>query len=152
MSRYLVFVYAVLFALVVLMSSVEALGGEEIYGPIIREEAIAHGLDPVLVLSIAEVESRFNPNAVGSLGELGLLQLRPEFHPVVKGDTRHNIRVGVRYLASIKSRCSLKYGDAWFVCFNRGEYRKALKAPREFPYYKKVKAAYERRQVTYVGH
>ena len=40
-----------------------------------------HGVDPILLLSIAAVESSFNPQAVSSAGAKGLLQALPRAHP-----------------------------------------------------------------------
>lgn len=93
-------------------------------------------IDPDLAVAIASVESGLNPKAVGGLGEIGLFQLRPEFHPVLRENANHNILVGVAYLAEVKSKCS-RFGDAWFVCFNYGPHNK-LKLPRETQYYKRV--------------
>jgi soluble lytic murein transglycosylase-like protein len=101
--------------------------------------ALAEGVDPNLALAIAEVESRFNPQTVGTLGELGIYQLRPEFHSVSLKDTHGNIVTGIRYLAKLKRVCNF-YGDAFFVCFNYGP-TKRLKYPTLFPYYKKVMVA-----------
>jgi hypothetical protein len=38
----------------------------------------AHGLDPWLMAAMAFKESGFNPFAMGSLGEMGILQINPE--------------------------------------------------------------------------
>lgn len=43
-------------------------------------EAHRHGLDPVLVLAVIAVESRFNPIAESEQGALGLMQVVPRFH------------------------------------------------------------------------
>lgn len=109
----------------------------------IIDTAVEHNLDPKLVLSIAMVESGMNPNAVGGLGEIGLFQLRPEYHDVERGKPYKNIKVGIKYLAKIKELCEAKYGDAWFVCYNTGPY-KTLKRPFDFIYYKKVMTEYEK--------
>lgn len=101
-----------------------------------------HHVDPRLALAIAEVESGFNPNMVGSLGEVGVFQLRPEFHSVVKGNTKQNIDVAIKYLAHLKRQCG-DYGDAFFVCYNYGPSRQ-LKHPKLFPYYKRVQLALKR--------
>jgi soluble lytic murein transglycosylase-like protein len=87
-------------------------------------------------LAIATVESRLNPNAIGAIGEIGLFQLRPEFHSVKRGEIDHNINVATRYLAKLQKQCA-HYGDAFFVCFNYGPGRR-LKRPKQFPYYIKV--------------
>lgn len=106
----------------------------------IMEVASEYGVDPQLAVAIAVVESGMNPEARGALGEVGLFQLRPEFHPVVEGDPSHNIKVAIRYLAYVKERCAPIYGDAWFICYNTGPHRKErLTRPHEFPYYKKVR-------------
>lgn len=102
--------------------------------------ALEEGVDPTLALAIAKVESGFNPKAVGAIGELGLFQLRPEFHAVEPGRINHNARIAMRYLRHVKALCKPDYGDAWFVCFNTGP-NKRVKVPYEFPYYKKVQNA-----------
>lgn len=46
-----------------------------------RREALRHGLDPLLVIAVIAVESRFNPVAQSDAGALGLMQVVPRFHP-----------------------------------------------------------------------
>lgn len=104
--------------------------------------ALKNGIDPTLALAIAEVESGYNPDVIGSLGEIGVFQLRPEFHSVIRNNTKHNIDTATKYLAELWHKCA-HYGDAYFVCFNYGSARR-LKHPRLFPYYVKVKAAQKR--------
>jgi soluble lytic murein transglycosylase len=41
-------------------------------------ESAKYKLDPVFVLAIIATESKFNPEAIGSVGEIGLMQIRPE--------------------------------------------------------------------------
>jgi soluble lytic murein transglycosylase-like protein len=100
-------------------------------------------IDPDLAVAIAMIESGLNPKAIGSLGEIGLFQLRPEYHSVIKGNIRQNILAGVSNLAYVKSRCESKYGDAWFVAHNYGPSCK-LKFPVKTQYYKKVMREYGR--------
>lgn len=103
----------------------------------ITDTATVAGIDPDLAIAIAMVESSLNPKAVGALNEQGLFQLRPEYHPVVIGNTTHNILVGVTYLLELKTKNKEKYGYAWFVLYNTGPYNPP-KNPRQTKYYKKV--------------
>jgi soluble lytic murein transglycosylase-like protein len=106
--------------------------------------AMEEGIDPALALAIAETESNFNPKMIGSLGEIGVYQLRPEFHRVSRSNVSANIKTGIKYLVRLKRECN-SYGDAFFVCFNYGQAKK-LKYPKLFPYYKKVMIAKQRRE------
>lgn len=100
-------------------------------------EAMAQDFDPTTALAIALVESDLNVNAVGAIGEVGIFQLRPEFHDVRPGDYRHNARVAIKYLKRVQALCSADYGDAWYLCYQHGP-NKRLTAPLEAPYYNKV--------------
>ncbi|GLK67097.1 lytic transglycosylase domain-containing protein [Hansschlegelia plantiphila] len=78
----------------------------------VRAAAFADGLPPEIAEAVAEVESGFNPNAVGGVGEIGLMQVMPSTarmlgfaDPLPKlFDPETNIRYGVRYL-----------GQAWRI-------------------------------------
>src|SRR5690606_31993954 len=109
----------------------------------IKKTALKYNVDPELALAIAEKESSFNPNAIGSKGEIGLFQLRPEYHDVRPGEVEHNIDVAIRYLAQLQRKCA-HYLDAFFICYNLGPNYKRLKHPTKFPYYKQVKAIMNR--------
>lgn len=59
------------------------------------------GVDPALALSVAQIESGFNPNAVGDNGNsFGLFQIHKPSHPDYKGgtDPEANARYGIRLL------------------------------------------------------
>ncbi len=69
--------------------------------------ADAAGLDPLLVLAVISIESRFNPLAESTMGAKGLMQIIPRFHRAklaVHGgdqallDPESNIEVGTRIL------------------------------------------------------
>ncbi|MCC6194524.1 MAG: transglycosylase SLT domain-containing protein, partial [Burkholderiales bacterium] len=52
---------------------------ETVVGAAFREGA-RHNLDPMLILAVIAVESRFNPFAASEQGALGLMQVVPRFH------------------------------------------------------------------------
>ena len=67
-------------------------------------EARRNKLDPLLVLAVIAIESRFNPIAQSQMGALGLMQVIPRFHtdkiddPDTVLDPEVNIRVGTQVL------------------------------------------------------
>jgi hypothetical protein len=77
----------------------------------ILEESLATALDPLLVVAVIHVESRFDPQAVSPAGALGLMQLMPPTmrEEVARSGLAHgnpldpvaNVRAGVRYLARL---------------------------------------------------
>ena len=69
---------------------------------IVEKAARDNKVDPLLVHSVIQVESNYNPYAVSPKGAQGLMQLMP---PTARGlgvtdsfDPRQNIEAGVRYL------------------------------------------------------
>jgi soluble lytic murein transglycosylase-like protein len=48
------------------------------YLPAITEVAAANGVPPALVDAVVRIESRYNPTAVGGIGEVRLMQVRPK--------------------------------------------------------------------------
>lgn len=65
------------------------------------------GLDPLLVLAVISVESRFNPLAESTMGAKGLMQIIPRFHRAKLAehggdeailDPERNVEVGARIL------------------------------------------------------
>jgi hypothetical protein len=84
-----------------------ALRDRSAYLPVIVQEAAAHGVPPVLVDAVVRIESRYDPATVGSIGEVGLMQVRPKTaallgfqgSPAELAEPRTNLRYGVSYLA-----------------------------------------------------
>jgi soluble lytic murein transglycosylase-like protein len=98
------------------------------YLPLITREAEQRGLPPAIADAVVKVESGFNPNAVGGVGEVGLMQVRPEtaamlgYQGGVTGllDPETNVRFGVTYLARAWQlangdvcRALMKYRAGW---------------------------------------
>lgn len=109
----------------------------------INKYADQYGLDPRLLIAIAGVESGYNNNAVGALGEQGLFQLRPEFHK--NADLRSldgNVRTAARYLAHLRAVCGPTRGVAYFTCFNTGPNKRLKGDPKRSSYYQRVAALY----------
>lgn len=95
----------------------------------IVDESQDYGLDPVFVMAVIATESNFNPLAVGGVGEIGLMQIRPETaewianklgipwigatglkNPVI------NVKIGIAYMAWLRSHMgpnSVKYISAY---------------------------------------
>ena len=103
-------------------------GGRREYLDLVTRAAEQAGLPPAVADSVAHVESRYNPSAFGGVGEIGLMQVRPEtaamlghaggvsalFVPEV------NVRYGVMYLARAWQladgdlcRALMKYRAGW---------------------------------------
>jgi soluble lytic murein transglycosylase-like protein len=76
------------------------------YRALIKQEAEKNGLPPDIADAVAAIESGYDPGAVGGVGEIGLMQVRPETAAMMgfKGDTAElakpdvNIHYGVTYL------------------------------------------------------
>ena len=83
------------------------LPGRQSYIDIVRREASARGLPPEVAEAVAYVESGFSPDAVGTVGEIGLMQIRPATAEMLGHDggalglfdPATNARFAVRYLA-----------------------------------------------------
>jgi soluble lytic murein transglycosylase-like protein len=86
-----------------------------------QEAGAEVGLDPLLILAVTAVESRFNPFAESVMGAQGLMQVIPKFHQdklEAHGtdrsgllDPQINIRIGARVLKeSITRMGSLEAG------------------------------------------
>jgi len=83
----------------------------------IAEEARRAGYDPLLILSIIDVESEFDVDAVSSQGARGLMQIQPATlhwfaekqglrlsREEMAADPALCVRLGIRYLRSLQDR------------------------------------------------
>ena len=113
--------------------------------------------DPIFLLAVAKTESGFDFNAIGSAGEIGLMQIKPITAewicnrislqwkgPVALRDPEYNILVGAYYLKYLKKTFksqSLKYINA----YNMGTTslrRMPAENLKKHPYFGKVAANY----------
>lgn len=107
---------------------------------VIGTVALDHGEDPVLLQSIAFIESSFNPKAVGKIGEIGLFQLRPEFHAIsLNSSVKQQTLIAIKYLQKLKVQCGKKF----LQCWNMGPTRAKQKNHKITRYEMKVQNAYK---------
>ena len=98
------------------------------YLALITREAEERGFPAAIADAVAKVESGFNPNAVGGVGEIGLMQIRAHTAAMLgyKGgisglfEPETNVRLGVAYLARAWElakgdvcRALMKYRAGW---------------------------------------
>ena len=78
---------------------------ETIYSELISATAQTHGVDPILVQALIQVESNYQPRARSSKGAMGLMQLMPavarEYNVRNAYDPKSNIDAGIRKLKSL---------------------------------------------------
>jgi len=82
-------------------------GARKTYQALIKQEAEKNGLPPDIADAVAAIESGYDPSAVGCVGEIGLMQVRPETAAMLgfKGDLTElarpdvNVHYGVAYLS-----------------------------------------------------
>lgn len=112
--------------------------------------SMVHGVNPQLVESIIEVESKFNPDMTGSIGEIGLMQIRKEYWqgPLNLYNPEMNIGVGISMLAKLK-KLKPRLGEYYYVAWNLGptgaiKYSKKKKL-KQFSYAKKTDLVYNKK-------
>ena len=75
------------------------------YGEIIASMSEAHGVNPLLVRALIQVESNYRPKARSNKGAMGLMQLMPatarEYKVRNPYDPKANIAAGVKHLAKL---------------------------------------------------
>ncbi len=106
----LLVVFAVLFMVTFGLVSYASLAKQVDYVPFINKYADENGLDPLLVASVINVESGFNPKAKSQMDARGLMQILPdtgkwiaermsiEYEEENLFDPEYNIRLGTHYL------------------------------------------------------
>jgi len=115
------------------VAAAEAVSGEDApapsvlestpYGEIISAMSEAHGVDPLLVRALIQVESNYQARARSRKGALGLMQLMPSTARVYNVrnpfDPRANIEAGIKHLKSLIAR----FGgvELGLAAYNAGE-------------------------------
>jgi hypothetical protein len=92
------------------------------YGEIISSMSEAHGVDPLLVRALIQVESNYQPRARSRKGAIGLMQLMPSTVKVYNVrnpfDPRANIEAGIKHLKTLIDRFGVELALA---AYNAGE-------------------------------
>jgi hypothetical protein len=89
-------------------SSADPSALRELYRNLVRREAGKNHLPPDIADAVMAVESNYDPSVIGTVGEIGLMQVRPSTAAMLgfKGETEElarpevNIRYGVAYLST----------------------------------------------------
>jgi hypothetical protein len=93
------------------------------YGEIISAISEAHGVDPLLVRALIQVESNYQPKAKSRRGAMGLMQLMPstakEYKVRNPFDPRTNIEAGIKHLKGLLDR--LGSTEMALAAYNAGE-------------------------------
>lgn len=116
----------------------------------IIDESLKYGFDPIFLMSVIQGESSFRADMIGGVGEIGLMQIRPEtaewisekfdmkwngkaslFDPVV------NIKIGAAFLSYLRDRFD-DHAQLYLAAYNMGQKNvdKALDKniwPKDYP-------------------
>lgn len=98
----------------------------------IIDASVRHGFDPLLLLALIQNESRFDPIIVGSHGEIGLMQIKPDTAEWMAKKSRirwtgsemlrdpaANIRIGAAYLSMLRAKFGFDK-DLYLAAYNMG--------------------------------
>lgn len=99
----------------------------------IIDESLKHEFDPVFLMAVISNESRFNPRAAGSFGEIGLMQILPNTGKWIAGmiglkwqgkktlrDPVSNIRLGAAFLAHLRKEFD-SHARLYLAAYNMGQ-------------------------------
>jgi soluble lytic murein transglycosylase-like protein len=100
-----------------------ALLKDTIYTELIAAAAEAHGVDPLLVQALIQVESNYQPRAKSSKGAMGLMQIMPatarEYRVRNAYDPKANLDAGIRKLKGLLDKFQVV--DLALAAYNAGE-------------------------------
>lgn len=101
------------------------------------------GVDPAVTETIIKLESNGNPNAIGTKGDSGLMQIRHQYVPETQAELLNpciNIRRGTQLLKQAMDKCSHKKNNQWIICYNQGvSGGNRIRFPNKHPYWLKFK-------------
>ncbi len=94
------------------------------YAEFIAAASQAHGVDPILVKALIEVESGYRPKARSPRGAVGLMQIMPatarEYKVRNPFDPKTNIEAGVRHLKTLLDRFGIERTELALAAYNAG--------------------------------
>lgn len=94
------------------------------YAEIIAAAAQAHGVDPILVKALIQVESGYRPTARSPRGAVGLMQIMPatarEYNVRNPFDPKANIEAGVKHLKALLDRFGGERTELALAAYNAG--------------------------------
>ncbi len=97
---------------------------ESVYADLIASAAEAHGVNPLLVQALIQVESNYQPRARSSKGAMGLMQIMPatarEYRVRNAYDPKSNIDAGIRKLKGLLEKFGSDVTLA-LAAYNAGE-------------------------------
>lgn len=151
-KRFLFWIFGSVF-LIFAISSAEVKISQRLktgYDTLIKEIAVKHGLDPLLLHAIISAESAYDRFAVSDKGAQGLMQLMPDtaeqYGVQDVFDPEDNIEGGAKYLRDLKKL----YGsqtDLILAAYNAGQ--EAVKKYNSIPPYQETREYVERVKVVY---
>lgn len=96
---------------------------DTIYNELIASAAAAHGVDPILVQALIQVESNYKPHARSNKGAMGLMQIMPatarEYRVRNAYDPKANIDAGIKKLKGLLDKYQVV--DLALAAYNAGE-------------------------------
>lgn len=94
------------------------------YAEIIAAASEAHGVDPILVKALIQVESGYRPKARSRKGAMGLMQLMPatarEYKVRNPFDPKANIEAGIKHLKALLDHFGTERTELALAAYNAG--------------------------------
>lgn len=99
----------------------------------IIDQSLKYEFDPIFLLSVIQRESMFNPDTIGGVGEIGLMQIRPETGQWISkklglkweglkslSDPRSNIEIGAAFMNFLRDRYN-SHAQLYLAAYNMGQ-------------------------------